>query len=1331
MLARPAMNATERDAHTIPASRFVVDGFRLLRRPGSVHVLTHFHADHYGGLDDRWGEREGEGDIWCTPVTAKLVKLRLGVRVDLIRPLPLGDVAAPEGAGGWTLQFVDANHCPGAAQALFTQPEAEAAAEGRAGKPRRYVHCGDMRACEAMHTDAALRAFVGCDAVFLDTTYAAPKHTFPPQGESIEYCAHVVEEALRRPPEERPLVLVCAYSIGKERILLEIARRCGVRIGVDRRRMATLRKIDLSKEELGHFVEEDWGRRDGGDEEDEEKDELSPSALTTATGDAPVRIVSMNTLGRNFPYFQPDWSSCDMAAQAVGARGVLGILPTGWNYNKKKGAFNVVENGNHAIHLVSYSEHSSFDELRSYVRFMRPAALMPTVFSDNRDRSRIIGRFSDLVDSTGSKKAFLGALSKRAAAAAARVDSKVVVAESEEEKDDVGAPEAEQPEALRIRGEQPTPTPSPPAAEPMESMEAVTLSQKQREQRDCEQLCAVCGVSATRAAAMLRQAGGSVEQAANWHFLQREQQSQSLSQRATASPGSKRSSPAGRGKNKRQRGSAGGGAAGKGQASIASFFTSRPKAAGTQAPPVVAAGAALSLPPSPAQPGPPPATAAPPSALPPSAQVSTPTPTAVIGRQPSGAVATAVAAADFDTVALPCWRYSPATHAPWCRGEAAPFAHVAATFAAVGGTTGRNKKIDTLANCWRALMWLCPADVLPCVFMAINRIASAHEDIELGVGGSSVSAAVAEVTGAPKQKLSEAYKRLGDLGDVAAEFRCKQRLLVAPRPHTARGVYQELLAIAAEAGQGSTGRKHGRLLRLLRSTRGAEELRYLVRILLTHIRIGATEALVLTSLAKASVLHRAGIGLPASAGEESGQGGASTATAGEAAMKMVVSQAQTEISLAYKVRPDIAMLVGALLEGGIEKVAEVGTLTPGAPVKPMLAKVANGAEAVHEKLSTLEGGAFVADFKYDGMRAQIHLTADGSAKVFSRGCEDSTEAFPDAVAAVREALAEPGAAIVIDAELVAVDRSAEGGRRILPFQTLSTRARTAEGASKAEAAQVDVCVIAFDLLFCSGRPMVQRPLSERLAALREALPKERPGVFEYATQRIFKSADLPAGCAGTSSGGTEAEAGGADSQNDDLHALILESVEAGCEGLMCKALSSVYEPGRRADAWLKVKRDYVPGLADSLDLVPIGAWYGNGRKAGWFSPWLMAAVDTDTGELHCLCRVMSGFSDEFYKRKTAEYKERMLDSCPAHVHTGEQCSVWFSPFEVWEIRGADLTASPVHAAGAGCIGEGERGVGLRFPRFVRERPDKAVEEGSSVATIVDMFLQQAQRVHRN
>ncbi|XP_020276854.1 DNA ligase 6-like [Asparagus officinalis] len=74
-----------------------------------------------------------------------------------------------------------------------------------------------------------------------------------------------------------------------------------------------------------------------------------------------------------------------------------------------------------------------------------------------------------------------------------------------------------------------------------------------------------------------------------------------------------------------------------------------------------------------------------------------------------------------------------------------------------------------------------------------------------------------------------------------------------------------------------------------------------------------------------------------------------------------------------------------------------------------------------------------------------------------------------------------------------------------------------------------------------------------------------------------------------------------------------------------------YCASKRTDAWLKVKRDYIEELGDSLDLVPIGAWYGNGRKAGWYSPFLMACYNPDAKEFQSVCRVMSGFSDEFYK----------------------------------------------------------------------------------------------------
>lgn len=78
-----------------------------------------------------------------------------------------------------------------------------------------------------------------------------------------------------------------------------------------------------------------------------------------------------------------------------------------------------------------------------------------------------------------------------------------------------------------------------------------------------------------------------------------------------------------------------------------------------------------------------------------------------------------------------------------------------------------------------------------------------------------------------------------------------------------------------------------------------------------------------------------------------------------------------------------------------------------------------------------------------------------------------------------------------------------------------------------------------------------------------------------------------------------------------------------------KKLLSTYQPDIRAGAWLKVKADYLAGMGDSLDLVPVGAWHGNGRKKDFWSPILLAVWDEEGGEFQPVCKVMSGFSDEF------------------------------------------------------------------------------------------------------
>ena len=1127
---------------TCLAAQFVVDAFRYPGTDASAYFLTHGHSDHYGGLSERWSA----GPVYCTEVTARLVAHMLRVPLHFLRVLPYNTPVVVEGV---SVVAIDANHCPGAVQLLFTLPDG-----------RVLLHSGDMRFSERWLSDPHLLAARerGIEQLFLDTTYCHPRYCFPAQDVSVRYVAEVVREGIQ---DSGSLFLISTYGIGKERILSAVAAAANCAIQVSSEKHAALSCLGLADMHI----------------------------YTTAT--SPVRVVSWGVLGEVWPYYKPNWAAMEDARVAAGAERVVGFVPTGWTHEMQKkgladGEFPVRSDGACTVHLVPYSEHSSFDELRSYVRWLRPREVVPTVNVDKADtkegerlRSQMLKHFATLIDETSAKRAFF------------KLDSKSSPAAAAPPKEEVDPEEA--------------------AAASGGSSALAALRAVLGDAITCE----------AHATQLLRAAHGDVNAAVNAWL-----------------DGSSV---------KRPRVDAGSGAPAAGQHSIRSFF--KPPGAGTAE-----------------------ATAATPPVSPPPA-ASAPSPAA----SPVGSLVAAPGASDLSQVSLPVAEYDPAACACWAAGEPAPYLHVAATCEAVVGTRSRLLIGVALTNCFRSLIALSPDDVLPALYLITGRVAPDYEgNSELNVGGSAVSAVVAEATGASRARLSELYRLLGDIGDAAAALKSTQRLLRQPPQLSVRSVFSALRRVAAESGNGGVARRKAQCMALLRAARGPET-RFLVRFLVGNMRIGASRVTVLAALAAAAAHARA-----ASMGDPPPS-------------KVALDAAAAAVAKAYSLCPNFDVVVPSLLEGGTEGLAHRCRLTPGVPCSPMLAQPTTG---VADALARLGADTpFLTEWKYDGQRAQCHIVAteDGraSVRIFTRNGAECTSAFPDAAEALLVAAgASATTGAVFDGELVAVDVA--DGHRIRPFQELATRAR---GAVAAADVSVHVCIFLFDCLCVGGASMVDAPLSQRRAALQAALPglanEAMRGRVQLAASEQFDqsaSEDLQA----------------------RVHAALKRSLDDRCEGLMLKDLAAPYEPDKRSAAWLKLKKDYMEEHgASELDLVPIGAWHGQGRKAKWFSPFLLAAYDRDTETWTSVCRVMSGFSDALYKELFAFFtaldeggNSRILPSKPPYYVTGDTPDVWLAPTLVWEVRGADLSLSPRHTAATGLVPQ-KRGVSLRFPRFIRTRED--------------------------
>lgn len=129
-----------------------------------------------------------------------------------------------------------------------------------------------------------------------------------------------------------------------------------------------------------------------------------------------------------------------------------------------------------------------------------------------------------------------------------------------------------------------------------------------------------------------------------------------------------------------------------------------------------------------------------------------------------------------------------------------PYLALARTFEVIESNSSRLRMIEVLANFFRSVILLSPSDLVACVYLSLNQLAPAYEGLELGIAETSLIKVIAQTTGRTVAQIKADAKKTGDLGIVAEQSKCNQRLMFTPAPLTVDGVFSKLKEIAGMSG---------------------------------------------------------------------------------------------------------------------------------------------------------------------------------------------------------------------------------------------------------------------------------------------------------------------------------------------------------------------------------------------------------------------------------------------------------------------------------------------------------------------------------------------------
>jgi len=543
--------------------------------------------------------------------------------------------------------------------------------------------------------------------------------------------------------------------------------------------------------------------------------------------------------------------------------------------------------------------------------------------------------------------------------------------------------------------------------------------------------------------------------------------------------------------------------------------------------------------------------------------------------------------------------------------------HFARTAEAVAATTKKLKKAALLGEYFAQLG---DEDLARSARYFAGQQFALSDARTTNVGGSILSEALCASTGVELDSLGSRYARWGDGGEVAFEVFSEAKPDNQPSL-TLRETEGLLARLSATRGK----KAKTELLSEVLSKATPLEAKYLVKLLSGDLRIGLREGLVEDAVARA------------------------------------FKQPLAEVSLANMLRGDIGEAAVRARAGTLQDV-EMRLFHP---LKSMLATPASDLADITR---TMPGEFFVED-KFDGIRAQAHVQ-NGRVALYSRTLDEISTRFPELLAP----LAELPTDVIMDGEIITAR-----GEEILPFSDLQKRLGR-KTVSEDLLASTPAVFVAWDLLYATGRVLINDPLETRRARLEEVIrtPTRRgsgrvnPGTVRLSQAKRFN------------------DAAALDNEFDAARA-------RGNEGLMIKDPASFYKPGRRGREWLKLKK----ALA-TLDVVVTTVELGHGKRHKVLSDYTFAVRRSETdGELLNIGKAYSGLTDVEIAEMTEWFRAHTIQEF-AHGRVR-----LVEPRIVIEVTFDRVQLSKRHKGG----------YALRFPRIVRLRPDKSVDEIDTLETV--------------